>query len=533
MRRTWLSSVARVVGQFLAAGFVMGGCAGGCPLCRPFTCTPVRIMTCEPLASPDAGDVGLRDSGPRPHDAGPDAMDAGPNVDAASVACNAAGQPGAHCVEGACAADAVCAADRSTSTIDSLLSLSEASPEDPLHPGYPALVPGADPDVGPAFTGALGSLCVETCDLAADDPCGACATCSADLTQSPVVNALGGARLALDLAGAPSGTGLCRIDCTYDRSTRGDECPDDMTCSAFTETCIERCVSDEECNARYGVTYAGVPVSIVDALGVMYCNETTGRCEAHGGATATVGDACATDDDCPVDGGVCLPGHLCAQSGCEGSGGLCAEDRGVCLGVNDHQTVCVRGCTTADDCGAGNACLRFLSTIGSWEGYCYGLCNDDTECLATETCDDAMDASGAPTPGHCVPRCTGVGSVGPESGGCADDEACVLDHEDAAYGFCRRADTFCGAVDAAQLPATSSECPTGWVCDELLAGGTSGGDGHCAPACTDNADCPIAIGARCVTAGPYAGLCRAACTSDDDCLGGEICDPSAGYCVEG
>lgn len=533
MRRAWVSFLARFVGQLLAVGTIMGGCAGGCPTCHPFGCSPTPIVVCAPVVDSDAG---LLPDANRPQDTGPDARDArtaDAADDAASVTCTSAGRGGAHCFEGTCAPDLFCATDRSFETTGSLFSLRQAVPDDPLHPGYPGVRSVDEPALDVPFTGALGSLCVEACDLASsEDPCGPCGTCSGELTQSPLVAELGGALIALDGL-APSGTnGLCRIDCTYDRTTRGAECPELMTCSAFTETCIEQCVSDAECNARHGITYEGEPVSLVDEPGALRCNPDTGRCEALGNPTAMPGDRCASADDCSPDGGVCLVGNLCAQSGCEGAGGLCAGDAGVCLGVNDHQSLCVRGCNTPDDCGGGNACQLLSATIGTWAGFCYGLCDDDSECMATETCSSSLDALGAPVAGRCVPRCTSVFGIGAASGGCADHEACMPDHDGATYGLCVRADRFCGAADAPRLPSASAECAAGWVCDELLASGREGGDGHCVPACTTDVECEASPGAHCVLAGPYAGLCRVACIADEGCPVGQACDAPAGECVE-
>jgi hypothetical protein len=359
----------------------------------------------------------------------------------------------------------------------------------------------------------------------------------------PLVAALGGARQLFG-AGATFGatTGVCRIDCTWRPGERGAECPDDsFTCDAFGAVCVEACTSDVECNTTFGVTYAGELVTTIDdALGA-HCNHTTGRCETAGTTGATVGTPCASSIDCAADVGVCVAGGLCAELGCPNPGttaSTCAGGAGVCLptsATSHPSALCLLGCDVAADCAAGNTCVLFGPglRIGTHAGYCLGVCDTDDQCAASETCTDGVGAAGAPTPGQCRPRCTGVGLVGAASGGCAATELCLADHAGATYGWCEPADRFCGDPDRRSLPAASTDCAMGWVCDELLAGVPLAhdvvGDGHCTPACATDADC---AGTTCVTTGALAGLCRGACTSDADCTAPNVCDTSLGWCVE-
>jgi len=202
-------------------------------------------------------------------------------------------------------------------------------------------------------------------------------------------------------------------------------------------------------------------------------------------------------------------------------------------------TLCLEGCNTPDDCGAGNTCNVLLDTagarvfIGPFSGYCIGTCASDADCIASETCSDVLDPIGVLT-AHCVPRCTGVGEIGAASGGCTDDEVCLAAHAGATYGRCELADRFCGAVGTLGLPAASTDCATGWVCDELLASVDLQpevlGDGHCVRACGSDLDC--FTGTTCVTSGPLAGLCRQRCTVDADCAARTTCDETLGLCIE-
>lgn len=476
--------------------------------------------------------------------------DAGQDTSTVAPGCAQSGSAGAHCRAGLCLGGITCAgASGAVMDVQTTFDLRQAGADDPAHPGYPVARTVLDPAELAPLNAAEASLCAQQCDTSgALDTCGACASCSTALTQMPLVAAFGGARILFG-AGADFGsnTGVCRLDCTWHADARSDECPDDaMACDSFGSVCVEACTSDVECNTTYGITYAGEIVTTIDTAGARTCSPSTGRCEVAGRAGAAVGDACASDADCAPGTGVCLAGGRCGELACPGPGtptSTCAAGRGVCLvsGAGAHpQSICILGCHTSADCGAGSACSLFGggATIGGLEGFCVGRCSADDACIAGETCTDGMrvDASGATvaTPGQCVPRCSGVGAVGPASGGCARDEVCLADHPGASYGFCEPADRFCGATDARSLPAASTECATGWVCDETLAGRAGRhddvADGHCTPACASDADC--AGRGACVTTGSLAGLCRTACASDGDCAAPSVCDGTIGWCVE-
>ncbi|MFO0682736.1 MAG: MopE-related protein [Sandaracinus sp.] len=449
----------------------------------------------------------------------------------ATPACSIAdGALGAHCAAGLCMGTAACFNDLSAMSVDQVFGgVRQGVENDPAHPGYARVAAAQVPANDPPFHGFLGTMCTSECDLdAATDGCGTCATCSGLLSQNPLVQAFGGARLAYAMP-AYANSGSCRLDCAYDPATRG-ACPAATTCDAFSEVCVEQCTTDAECNMNYGAAYDGELLSLI--VGDERCDTTVGRCVPRASvATAHVGDACDTASDCAPGVGMCFAGGLCGALECGTAGTACDGGRGICLGTGGTQTVCLRGCNTVADCGAGNVCAPVGAAIGGYTGYCIGVCNTDTDCAATETCNDAN---------RCVPRCTVPGGIGVAAGCASDTEFCRVDHAGATYGFCEQVDRFCGAANSTNLPAASSECATGYVCDEMLAGGSGPafggrevfGDGHCTRACTTNADC-TAIGTRCVTNGPYLGLCRRiGCTMATDCASGQSCDTARAVCVE-
>jgi hypothetical protein len=502
---------------------------GGCP-------TPVHPPVCGvDIICPD--DTGTTPDSGVPVDANRDAARA---PDTGPMSCSSSGRVGAHCRMGSCSTGLSCPMLVTGMTIQQVFMLRQGTIDDPMHMGYQGVEDPALPANSAPFNGLSGGVCVQVCDTtAATDGCGTCATCSTILTQMPLVNAFGGALSVLGTADRTYGadSGICRLDCMYDPAARGAECPDDMTCDAFSSVCIEQCTSDSECNTAYGATYSGELVTIVGAENPRVCNMTTGRCEQTGTAGANVGDACDSAADCAPGTGICLNGGMCGELGCDmlncGTGGLC-------LGINDHSTLCLAGCNTTADCEPGNACSPLTAAMGGFNGYCIGVCGDDSECRATETCTDFVDDMGMPQNGQCVNRCTMVDAIG-VAAGCEADQYCRRDHDGAAYGYCRALGAFCTVDMTPATPGASADCGAGQICDELLAtGGGAGfggrdifGDGHCVNACTADADCAGLAGTTCQLTGPYAGLCRTACSASVPCTSAnEMCDTANSVCTE-
>lgn len=508
----------------------------------------------DAAATPDMGhdaamvpDVGI-DAG---NDAGRDAaVLPDTSVDAAmTTTCNPAGRVGAHCSAGTCAVGSMCLQYTPT-TIQAAFGLPQGR-DDSSRPGYSVIETPAVPAESAPFNAAEASLCAQQCDLAATtDTCGACTTCANVVTQAPLLAAFGGVRTLFGTSATFGGnTGLCRLDCGWDAASRGTGCPDAaMTCDAFSGTCVESCTSDTECNTTYGATYAGDLVTALVTSHALHCNGATGRCEPTPTTTGPVpiGSPCVGSDACTPGTGVCVNGGMCAELGCVPGGtgaSICGGGSGVCLGTNQSSMavgLCLRGCISRGDCGPGNACRSFGGvSVGPFTGYCIGVCDADTDCAANETCTDTVDTTGSPVSGRCVPRCTSVGGVGAASGGCATDQFCRADHAGATYGSCVTVDPFCGAANSVDLPAATTDCATGYVCDETLAtphtpiGAVDAeifGDGHCVTACTGTS---CTGGLTCVTTGVLAGLCRQACSAGSPtCPIDQACNTTLGFCTE-
>jgi hypothetical protein len=528
--------------------------------------------------------------------------------------CNGSGHVGSHCRSMTCVTGATCAPE-TAATVQMAFGIPSGTLMDPAHPDYQQIDTSASAQTAP-FNGFAGTFCLEVCNTNGDatgaDMCGACSSCSTAFTQMPLIAAFGGVITGINPANRTYGadTGVCRLDCTYADGTRGAECPDDMSCDRFGNVCVEQCTSDNECNTVYGVTYEGELVTIVNDMNPDHCNATTGRCEFAGttSTTATVGTHCESNADCSASG-ICLNGGHCAEFGCANPGTTMAtcggptNSLGICLPTSNTMhpsALCLQGCNSATECGAGNICNTLLDTagnvitIGTWTGYCIGVCTTDDECLAAESCTDynTVDATSGAVTGHagrCVPRCggtgapIGIGDVGlstgttAAAGDCLTTEYCAPDgslsnnhacsgdadctgmgaytmclygtcHSAApSFGQCQVLGAFCGQADTRSLPAHQGDCAVTQVCDETLAtphtvtGTTVGGvaheqfgDGHCVNPCATTADCSAyPAGSECVTTGALTGLCRIPCTATTGtCPTDQTCDATLGYCVE-
>lgn len=526
--------------------------------CNPQNVVPTGDAGCGPgtgiicVGGDGGGDTGVT-------------ADTGADTDTGPVTCSSAtGNPGSHCRSGACLMG-TCQADLSgQGTFQMAFGLTQGEIQD----GWGVVQTPADPTQAAPFNAAAGSLCELQCDLdATADSCGSCTSCSRTLTQMPALATFGGVRTILQTPRFAN-TGLCRTDCTWSATAASPECADSsFACDSFGAVCVEACTTDVECNTNVALTEDGEIVTFVNDQSPDVCNHTTGRCEpATTDDTAMVGDTCTSNADCPSTG-ICLSGGHCATFGCTNA--TCTT--AVCVGVSDTsipQTLCIKGCNTVADCGPGNTCSPLNNTVNGFTGICIGVCQTDDECAATETCSDTTttNAAGATVtnPGQCVPRCGGTGAaiavnavgtipadmtIPAGSGNCHVDEWCQPDHTGATYGQCQARADFCDESNTMNLPAASTECATGDVCDETLAtphampgmtGGTVdgefAGDGHCTPTCASDADCTsFPAGSTCVTdaASPLHGLCRVPCAAAaDPCPADQVCNPTFGRCVE-
>ncbi len=518
---------------------------------------------------------GGADTGPRPDTGG---------IDMGMPSCSGSGRIGAHCRGGTgaarCVMGSTCGEFPTAGTIQMAYGIAPGVLVDPAHPDYQLIDTSTMPQTAPfnAFSG--GGMCLQQCDTSPGvmDTCGACAMCTTNMTQMPLIAQFGG---VIGVLGATptfgNNTGVCRLNCTFDSATRGDECPSDMTCDRFGNNCVESCTTNNECNTEYGVTYNGEVVTVVGTANT--CNTTTGRCEPTGPGTASamVGTACTSTNDCAPGRGICFAGH-CAEFTCANAGmmtggcGGTSGTAGVCLPTNGTAhptTLCIFGCNTSTDCGPGGVCNILWQDaahtmpfpIGGHMGYCIAQCASDDQCIPSEACTDTttMDAMGNPVsnPGRCVPKCTHLRMVGTATGTtapageCLTSQWCEPDASSSAssFGQCRPLGAFCGATNTRSLPAVQMDCATAQVCDETLSTPRNStgairrefaGDGHCVNPCTTTADCSAyPSGSVCITTGVLTGLCRRPCTGGTagtdagmECPADQTCDTALHFCVE-
>ncbi len=218
--------------------------------------------------------------------------------------------------------------------------------------------------------------------------------------------------------------------CTKDRcDLAGNECANGGVCGRlagerFTiRACLQGCtvggfdgsapetwVADgsarSTCREGYGCTWIG------EAPGGEANN---GACTpvryAPAVTTPNVGDACESDGDCwsPFGRGECLragPGFAagyCTVRGCDDpwltegdtSASLCGAGA-ACVGLDETDpaaTLCVRTCSTGDDCDPGLGCVDFTSETKA----CWGWCETSADCRTDERC-----ARAGTDDAHCV-----------------------------------------------------------------------------------------------------------------------------------
>jgi hypothetical protein len=507
-------------------------------------------------------DASTRDLGP--FDAGTDAR--------ASTGCIQAGLAAGPCRAGACTGGLRCwdpaMLPANAMTVQGAFALAQGNAADPSHPGFQLVDVPQDASRAAPFNAWEGTFCAEECDVTSTvNTCGACTSCSRTLTQLPIVQAFGGVSVWYGGQGSfPSADqGVCRVQCSFERGTRGAECDAQHTCDPYGGVCIEACTADAECNTSYGITYTGLTVTVLSTTSPARCDTTTGRCTYVGTAGASIGSRCASTNDCAPGIGLCLDGERCAEfDGCDVGQPCGLGANGVCVAVNatmHARNLCIQGCRSASDCGSG-VCVPLTSAVGGYTGYCTGVCQTDDQCIASETCTDStttdpMTGSTTSNPGRCVHRCgdggapiavgqTGASTTTRALGDCLTSEFCEPDHPGASYGFCVAVNHLCGASNTNSLPATATDCPTGSVCDETLAtphdppsptNPNAGiavenfGDGHCIATC-DATSCTAP--ATCIATGTLGGLCRRPCTRDaiGTCPIDQHCDTTLGFCVE-
>lgn len=364
-----------------------------------------------------------------------------------------------------------------------------------------------------------------------NDECEPCATC--------VHSSLAGhTRLPLyyTMSGYLPEDGVCRQRCTP--SATGTGCArEGYTCDPETLTCMEACIDDRQCQiVQEDVDGDGNP-DLLDrgATFPSFCDALTGRCRTRGTAGASIGDPCTEDTDC-ADDGWCFRRDgevrgICSQRGCRSSAIPCPPgSRCDIRNAGPNTSACFPACEVGAE--EGSAAVRGSSTGGHPD------CGRGLSCVWNGIAESGASETGSCLPGHYNDR------TAPNVGApCATDADCDSPYgygqclfselSGTIHGICtvRHCSTFleegetvdgifpkvrlatpicdrtrgelCVALgDRREPPQTycltqcesAAECPRGYACSELLAGGAR----FCWPYCFDSSEC--GAGARCESA---------------------------------
>lgn len=433
--------------SFIVAGCVLAlgmGCDG--PAATDAGCA--MGMICLDGATPDGGvDAARPDTGPPP-------------------ACGSPGQVAGSCRAGACRTGLQCAVEwgptipgqTTPSTLGEVFGFNSAT-EDPAHPGE-YISSGMTSTIAVNFApggGQCTQACLNATSAMPDDGCGTCSSCNNTLGGGgPAFSQLSAQGLAvtsdfMGISDFDTQDGICRLNCAFDPATNGG-CPTGYTCDPGYNICVEACVSNEQCNANFGLSRTELWV-IYDTGDGSTCNMTTGRCEHVPPATAGLNTACDSNVDCPLYS-LCLIGNRCGTLACADSTGMMAGPvacAGDCLGFGGNNgSICVQGCTVPTDCFPGQGCSPTTAALPSGAtGFCIGFCEADAECRSTERChlvrEDDPEVAGDSSLSICDPFCDPDlldGAAVADAIVCEAGEACVRSGT-AAYGYCEGVDQLC------------------------------------------------------------------------------------------
>ncbi len=447
-------------------------------------------------SGPDAGDIdaGSQDTGPADSGALDMGVDAGPMCASPALA----GEEGGVCMpDMSCAMGLDCFAEFSQipggppATLGNVFGLPSGT-TDPGNAGE--FIAGPPSDVPIAF--APGGVCSTGCNPGVQpDTCGACASCNPSI--GPRTFGVVGLDVSVfaAISGGSNMDGICRANCEFDATgaTNGG-CEVGNACDPQTNTCVEACTSDSQCQLVWGLSRAEGLVA-AQAPG-MACNATTGLCEiVNPPKGAQLGSACTDDRDCPQHG-ACFGGR-CATFGCASGDGApgpvpCA---GTCVGTTARGSICLPACTTPDECPPEQACIP----LQGGAGICFFACQGDAECKADERCKPSTEQTG---PQADVSTCSAICDPDPSDqinvpGAimCPTDSFCVASGM-GDHGFCEPLDQLCTS-DAACVGAQACEV----VDADLL--------GRCVDGCAVDMDCPGLMEQCVIQAGSTNGVCRA------------------------
>lgn len=225
-----------------------------------------------------------------------------------------------------------------------------------------------------------------------------------------------------------------------------------------------------------------------------------------------IGEACRGASDCE---GICLedfPGGYCSNV-CGGGGDAC-PDGSACITVGRGTQICLAECDPTEErpCREGYGCTDD-ARIGN---ICIPGCTDDSDCTDGLTCDPDGGFAGE---GTCFDPSAEYGDP------CMDELMCPAD------GFCLEED-FAGWPGGACIGFDCNLSTNEGCIGDAQCVPSNRGDGLCIDGCETADDCRD--GYDCVDSDTHPGrlTCRPACTTDDQCTGGRVCNPAVGRCDE-
>lgn len=365
---------------------------------------------------------------------------------------------------------------------------------------------------------------------------------------------------------------VCRAetcDATTNRYTQEGTCHSGVCASASPSSCAphkcngtrcanscsanSQCVSPNVCvDSSCGLRPNGALCSRADECKSGFCSQ--GVC---------CGTACSSSCfscNLPGTAGMCLPvpaGGMDPAAACRDQGtGSCGND-GMCNGTGGCRkyasgTVCVAAVCTSGDAkanstcdgkgtcvtGATRACSPYVCNAAGTD--CYSSCSDNTQCIATRTCDMGMcgrknDGANCAEDDECKStfcvdgvccnsECSGVckscslgtpGVCGNISAGIADDSGGCPPSAESTCGN----DGTCNGAGGCRKWGTSIMCRVG-SCPANASTWTKPAN------CDGNGNCPQG---QMQTCGNYrcdatTTMCKIMCTSDADCVAGKACD---------
>jgi hypothetical protein len=235
-------------------------------------------------------------------------------------------------------------------------------------------------------TGATGAEAGDTC--VNDFDCEANGDCIADFGDEGGWPGGYCTKFGCDIAGNDcAGDGKCQ-----ERGLGIAICVQACEVAATTDT-ADRFSDPRDCAPGYNCFWDGTSGAAAGNGGCVPGNYNAIR---GGDATGQVGQECTDEEDCysPFGAGQCRDfgaGNHCTLFDCGAPGmpaDVCGEDV-TCAQISGSDTsLCVKDCTTADDCLAGNGCwdttMAGINTGGTT--VCFPGCLEDSHCRDTESC---------------------------------------------------------------------------------------------------------------------------------------------------